>query len=189
MLLIHEMKSSCEFCAVGVEEGLKMQPSPLEVSGSQSADPRAERHWERARDPDTPAPANPLSQKLGLGPVIWVFTRLPGGSDTGLSLRTTDQRETGLDRNRTLCQIWGASSTEGGSLQAPPPPHAGGVFVLRTAGRHRQEAGLAPRMGSLGPALQWFPHPPPGLSSGEGVELGARVHTLHPGQASEAGSE
>lgn len=34
MLLIHKMKSSCEFCAGEVEEGLKMQPSPLEISGS-----------------------------------------------------------------------------------------------------------------------------------------------------------
>ena len=130
--------------------------------------PEQERHRELARDTDTRAPSNPLSQKLGLGPVIWVLTSLPGGSDTGLSLRTTDQRKTGLDRNRTLCQIWGASSTEGGSLQTPPPPHAGGLFALRAAGRHRQEADRAPRMGSLGPALQWFPRPPPGLSSGEG---------------------
>lgn len=57
-----------------------------------------EHHRELARTADVRAPPRPTeSETLGLGPGILCFNSLPGGSDAGLSLRTTGLKENQLE--------------------------------------------------------------------------------------------
>ena len=59
--------------------------------------------------------------------------------------------------------------------RVPADPH---LFILRAAGRCRQEADLASRMASLGPALQRFPTPnPSGCWPGESGGGGWDMHS------------
>lgn len=135
--------------------------------------PKQECHWELARGTDSQAPPDPLGQKLGLGPAIRVLTSLPASSDAGSHLRTTGPKENRFGQKLNPLSDLGSEFLRG---RVPADPHAGGLFILRAAGRHRQEADLAPRMASLGPALQRFP-PPSGRSPGERGGGGWDMHS------------
>lgn len=117
--------------------------------------PKQERHWELARGTHTRAPSDPLGQQ-SLGPAIQVLTNLPATSDAGLHLRTTGPKGNRFGQKLNPLSDLGSEFLRG---RVPADPLAGSLFILRAAGRRRQEADLAPRMASLGPALQRFPPP------------------------------
>lgn len=135
--------------------------------------PKQERHWELARGTDTRAPSDPLGQQ-SLGLAIRVLTNLPATSDAGLRLRTTGPKGNRFGQKLNPLSDLGSEFLRG---RVPADPLAGSLFILRAAGRLRQEADLAPRMASLGPALQRFPLPPSGRSPGEGGSGGWDMHS------------